>query len=491
VKDALTSGLLRVGLPLALVAAILISVPHLFPGSLAQKRASASPSLTRFFVYFPLYLQTGVYVTPVEYFVPSTSTPARAAIEALVAGLPDKAGMMIVSLPKETKVRSISIKNGVCTVDFSEDIRRTSVGSAGEAALVESIVRTLCQFQTVDSVQIMIEGKLADSLAGHVDISGPLKCSSRQEALLVTFEDARTHWGGGAVSILQAMDIVNGYPDNTFKPDRQLTRAEFLKMLVESMRLPYIPGNDPPQDIPFKDVATHWCLPFLERALKANVVTRNDYGQNFGPDEVIPREEMAHLLLKGSDAFIAQHPEIRFEKEDTVPDFTDSVKIQERYRAAVMECARRGLIKGYPDGSFRPAGALTRAEACAVLTRMLGISGQHVLLATPRPGFKWDGSDLFFLGSAAAFEGTVNFRVRVQSSPSSPVGAPTDPSKSPVSILESYTTSTNGMGWGSFGFCIHQSLLAGQEDLVLEVYLINPKDGSEGSLVAVPLARQP
>ncbi|HHV79636.1 MAG TPA: GerMN domain-containing protein [Firmicutes bacterium] len=41
------------------------------------------------------------------------------------------------------------------------EIRRSSVGSGREAAMVQSIVRTLCQFQAVGSVRIMIEGKSA------------------------------------------------------------------------------------------------------------------------------------------------------------------------------------------------------------------------------------------------------------------------------------------------------------------------------------------
>lgn len=498
VKNLVSRALLRI-VVMTLVAAMLIGIPGVFHLSLAARTAFAASGVTRFFVYFPLYLQTGICVYPVEYFVPATSAPARAAIEALIAGLPDKGGMMVVSLPKETRVRGISIRDGTCTVDFSGDIRRSSVGSGGEAALIESIVRTLCQFQTVDSVRIMIEGEPAESLAGHVDISGPLKPSSREGVVFVTFPDARVHWGGGVISILQSMDIVNGYPDGTFKPDRPLTRAEFLKILVETIKLPSAAGGRAPSEVPFKDVVDHWCRPFIERALNAGIVAAGDYGENFNPDQVIPREEMAYLLLKGSDVYMAQHPEIEFVRKDKVPGFTDSSMIKERYRSAVMECARRGLVEGYPDGTFGPETSLTRAEACAVLSRMLAIQGRHVLLVTPRPGYKWNGSDVFVLGNAAAFEATVNFRVMPQTPQESAPGSSSQPVTGPsssagpvagpaiVPVFENYTTSSNGMGWGAFGICVHRSLITGHGNLVLQIYLVSPKDGSEESLIEVPL----
>ena len=233
-------GLLRT-VAAAFLAFVFIATPML---SAFDRVAWSAPDISRFFVYFPLSLVTDVYLLPVEYIVPATTDPAREAIEAFIAGLPDyiakASGMMVVSLPKQTEVLDITVEHGVCTVDFSGDIRGVSVGAAGEMALLYAMVETLCQFDHIDSVRILIDGEAAETLAGHVDTSQPLGKDQSDIRRFITFPDAAQHWGGGAISILQISDIVSGYPDGTFQPHGILTRAEFLKMLVEAARLPYI-----------------------------------------------------------------------------------------------------------------------------------------------------------------------------------------------------------------------------------------------------------
>ncbi|HHY12535.1 MAG TPA: hypothetical protein GX529_07880, partial [Firmicutes bacterium] len=155
--------------------------------------------------------------------------------------------------------------------------------------------------------------------------------------------------------------------------------------------------------------------------------------------------------------------------------FKDVSSIQKKYLASITECVERGFIEGYPDGAFRPDGTLTRAEACAILTRMQGIQGERVLLLGPKPGFKWDGSSVFVMGFATAFEANVNWRARTGS------GADV--------IKQNYTTSTYGIGWGAFGLCIDHRLLQADEPIAIEIYLIDMKDGGEYSLVRVPLAK--
>lgn len=455
-----------------------------FGQMLSGDKAYSSPGISRFFVYFPMYLRTGIYLMPVEYLVPHTDSPARDAVEALIQGLPqslvDSSGLKIVSLPKQTKVLKIAIKDGLCTIDFSGDIRKASVGSGGEAALISAIVETLCQFRSIDSVAILIDGQPADSLAGHVDITEPLHANSERDLFFLTFPDAVQHWAGGVISALQVSDVVDGYTDGTFRPDRTLTRAEFVKMLVEAIGLPY-PSEVGEVNVPFIDVASsestpaHWSRPYVEKALSSKIVLPQDYGDTFRPDEAISREEAAYLLLKGSDVYLANHPEIVLQSKDNGIEFPDKDRIQQRYAAAVKECVKRGFLDGYPDGMFRPDSTLTRAEACAILARMQGAQGKNVLLVAPKPGFKWDGSRLFTVGFATAFEANVNWRIRT--------------GEGAELIAENYTTSTNGMGWGIFGLCIDDAFLETQEPLVLEVYLISMKDGSEYSLARVPLAR--
>ena len=98
----------------------------------------------------------------------------KAALESLLSGT--KAKGMVNIIPKKAKLKSVKVKNGIATVDFSEDlVKNFAGGSTGEEMLAGSIVNTLTEFPEVKSVQIIIEGKEVDSLAGHLDTSKPLK----------------------------------------------------------------------------------------------------------------------------------------------------------------------------------------------------------------------------------------------------------------------------------------------------------------------------
>ena len=98
----------------------------------------------------------------------------KAAMESLLSGT--KAKGVVTIIPKKAKLKSVAVKDGIATVDFSEDlVKNFAGGSTGEEMLVGSIVNTLTEFPEVKSVQILLEGKKVDSLAGHLDTSKPLK----------------------------------------------------------------------------------------------------------------------------------------------------------------------------------------------------------------------------------------------------------------------------------------------------------------------------
>ena len=98
----------------------------------------------------------------------------KVAMESLLSGT--KAKGVVTIIPKKAKLKSVAVKDGIATVDFSEDlVKNFAGGSTGEEMLVGSIVNTLTEFPEVKSVQILLEGKKVDSLAGHLDTSKPLK----------------------------------------------------------------------------------------------------------------------------------------------------------------------------------------------------------------------------------------------------------------------------------------------------------------------------
>ncbi len=102
----------------------------------------------------------------------STPNP-RELIDALLQGPEDD--MLDRVIPEETELLEVKMENGQAYVDFSAEIAEVSYGSEVEAVLVNSLVQTLTQLEEVDTVQILVEGEIVDSLGGHISISKPLQ----------------------------------------------------------------------------------------------------------------------------------------------------------------------------------------------------------------------------------------------------------------------------------------------------------------------------
>ena len=169
--------------------------------------------------------------------------------------------------------------------------------------------------------------------------------------------DIAGHWAFDSINKLLATGCIGGYPDGTFRPDHHITRAEFITALVKAFGLEQKEGKS------FTDTAGHWAEEYIATAAACGIVNGYD-GGNFGPDELITREQMAVIIVKA--AKIAPAAEN--------PSFDDSDSISGWAAEAVNTAAGSGIMKGYPDNTIRPQGNATRAEAVTVIIDALNIS---------------------------------------------------------------------------------------------------------------------
>lgn len=105
--------------------------------------------------------------------IPKQEGIARSTIEELIKG-PQKQENLSV-FPDGTRLLDINIKpDGRCIVDLSSEL--TAVNSQHqERLMLYALVNTLCQFPTVQEVEILVNGQKVDSIAGYIDVSAPLK----------------------------------------------------------------------------------------------------------------------------------------------------------------------------------------------------------------------------------------------------------------------------------------------------------------------------
>ena len=150
--------------------------PTTVPGKPENSGTPAQESM-RITVYHAT--KDAMNLVPEIHAVDKNDNPARTAILLLTAEPTDKNLMRV--MPVSTRLLNLKIQNGVAYANFSPNLMRFGGGSSTELLLVSAIVNTLTEFPEIKAVQILIDGKKADTLAGHVDISEPL---SRSESII-------------------------------------------------------------------------------------------------------------------------------------------------------------------------------------------------------------------------------------------------------------------------------------------------------------------
>ena len=131
-------------------------------------------------IYFPNNDGTKLLSVTQKVALGNKEDKYTAALQALLAGT-DDAGMVTV-IPKNTKLRSVVVKDGVAKVDFSQELtKKFTGGSTGEEMLAGSIVDTLTEFPEIKQVQFLVNGQEIETIGGHLDTSVPL---ARMDKLL-------------------------------------------------------------------------------------------------------------------------------------------------------------------------------------------------------------------------------------------------------------------------------------------------------------------
>lgn len=148
------------------------------------------------------------------------------------------------------------------------------------------------------------------------------------------------------------------HPEPSFKPGGTLTRAEFAAILARAAGLPDDPAT------PFADVpGDSWFAPYVGALVDAGILKAQDYPDGLNPGGAITREEIAWWVGRA-----AAHDGIQPSASPVV--FPDLPQGDPHY-ADVETAVRLGIVKGEPDGTFRPQATATRAEAAVMIDRFV------------------------------------------------------------------------------------------------------------------------
>lgn len=181
----------------------------------------------------------------------------------------------------------------------------------------------------------------------------------QSEAGTPVFKDIRSHWAYNEIMELAALNIISGFGDGTFRPDDEITREQFLKILVELNKFPAGSGN-----VPFRDVdPKRWSAPYIATGIEQDILLVEEYPDGFRPGQPITRHEMAVWIARA----LRLAPQAQATKLNALKDQADIRSHRDLIEAALQS----GIINGYPDGTFRGGNKSTRAEASAMAVRAL------------------------------------------------------------------------------------------------------------------------
>lgn len=190
-------------------------------------------------------------------------------------------------------------------------------------------------------------------------------------------------WAKDAITALSDMNTINGYPDGTFLPEQNVTRAELCKMVCTLL------GYGEP--VVYSDVAeTDWFYDFVSQS--GGYFTQTE---DFYPNRYATREEVAYAVYSAM--------KIHVKPTDKKISFSDQQNITASYLPAVKFLNEQSVLTGYPDGSFRPENPVTRAETAVILHRSFTLKNT---VSTPEPSPETDASqdalNYFFLVTKVA-----------------------------------------------------------------------------------------
>lgn len=176
------------------------------------------------------------------------------------------------------------------------------------------------------------------------------------------FKDVNaSDWFINTVSKLVGLGGIDGYPDGTFRPDATITRGEFTKLLVSTLGYKNVPKT-----------CTHWASGYVSKAEEIGLVDKNELRYLDSP---ISRNEIAKMCANALDFLGETHDTDRNVYRTQIKDFNS---IPVKYQNYVIKAYAKGIITGYPDGTFKGSNGLTRAEASTVVIRVIDKSERKV-----------------------------------------------------------------------------------------------------------------
>lgn len=191
------------------------------------------------------------------------------------------------------------------------------------------------------------------ALAAVVALLGAFAAPSVQAATLSDIQDS---WAKNDIQQLIDRGVVNGYPDGTFRPGRNVTRAEFAKLMSKALEIDPVDG-----ETPFPDLKGHWARRYVTALVEAKVIEGYEDG-TFRPNQNVTRAEMMAMATRALN--VAEKSDQL--ASDWLPTYAD-VTAKHWSFLPVEVASRLGMVPDYIVTNFEPDKKATRADSAHAL----------------------------------------------------------------------------------------------------------------------------
>jgi exopolysaccharide biosynthesis protein len=164
--------------------------------------------------------------------------------------------------------------------------------------------------------------------------------------VLTPFNDVNdTDWYTKNLVLLLGKNIVSGYEDGSFRPNDTINADAFIKLVVSAIDNTALKAN-----------STYWAQPYIDKAFELGWIKKDEIAFT----QPITRQQMAVIVSR------ALNEKPKNEKQINISDW-NSVKDKEE----LSNVYSLGILSGYEDNTIRPNATATRAEASAIIARMI------------------------------------------------------------------------------------------------------------------------
>lgn len=180
------------------------------------------------------------------------------------------------------------------------------------------------------------------------------------------FYDTENHWAKDIIADMAATGIISGFEEDgkmIFKPDNNMTRAEFASMIANYKKLDFSKYDDVKLDFTDNDIIPQWAVPAVKAVYKEGIIlgrVNDDGTSTFAPYDNITRAEAMTILgriLPDNDDL----PNLPFADKNDIPQWAEE---------GVSKLYSTGIVSGYEDNTILPNNNMKRAESATMLYKI-------------------------------------------------------------------------------------------------------------------------